>query len=181
MRANPSVGRPLRALRALRRAGACAGKRRALLPGLRRARCRPRQAVRSRPRPRSPDGASRTVRKQAQNRPSGGRHCIAEQGKGGRGARPSKTRPFWAVSGPAPTWPPVAGISGMLAACGVAHRVPLARATGPVEGPLRPGKAPDTTPPVPRVSWRPLRSARWPVRGPPWPRQRRVRRIARSS
>jgi hypothetical protein len=176
VRANPSVGRPLRALRALGRAGACAGKRRALLPGLRRARCRPRQAVRSRPRPRSPDGASRTVRKQAQNRPSGGRHCIAEQGKGGNQAPPKRglSGPFLAPPRPGRPWP-------ALAACGLAHRVPLARATGPVKGPLRPGKAPDTTPPVPRVSWRLLRSARWPVRGPSWPRQRRVRRIARSS
>jgi hypothetical protein len=147
--------------------------------------CAGRDAARVKPSEAGPGHEALTAhRGPSENRPRIGLPAAAiaslSRGKGG-GARPSKTRPFWAVSGPAPTWPPVAGISGMLAACGVAHRVPLARATGPVEGPLRPGKAPDTTPPVPRVSWRPLRSARWPVRGPPWPRQRRVRRIARSS
>jgi hypothetical protein len=126
--------------------------------------CAGRDAARVKPSEAGPGHEALTAhRGPSENRPRIGlpAAAIASLSKGKGGTRPPKrglSGPFLAPPRPGRPWP-------ALAACGLAHRVPLARATGPVEGPLRPGKAPDTTPPVPRVSWRLLRSARWPVRG----------------
>ena len=79
--------------------------------------CAGRDAARVKPSEAGPGHEALTAhRGPSENRPRIGLPAAAiaslSRGKGGE-TGPSKTRPFWAVSGPAPTWPPVAGISGM--------------------------------------------------------------------
>ena len=103
--------------------------------------CAGRDAARVKPSEAGPGHEALTAhRGPSENRPIIGLPVAAiaslSRGKGGRN-RAVQNEAFLGRFWPRPgrPWP-------ALAACGLAHRVPLARATGHVEGPLRPGKAP---------------------------------------